>query len=111
MAKSDIKKLANLLVLLGGILGVVWGILALLNMPFTFGLPGIDLSVLGIFTAIILIILSFAVLATSGVVSIPMLKFDNNWVIILILGILVYIFGGGLPGILIIIGAILMVLA
>ncbi|TXT57735.1 MAG: conserved membrane protein of unknown function [Candidatus Thorarchaeota archaeon] len=113
MAKSDIKKLASLLILLGGLLGLLWGILAILS-PVTpiFVDPTSVLNLgLGIIGGVILIVLSLIVLASSGAVSIPALKFANNWIIMLILGVLIYIFGGGLPGILIILGAILMLLA
>jgi hypothetical protein len=107
---ADLKKIGQLLVLLGGIVGLLFGILMALNMGFVL-LPGVGLVgfIGSLVTGVILILLSLIVLATSGVVDIPALKFDNNWVVLLILGILMYIFGGDLGAILVIIGAILYV--
>ncbi len=107
---ADLKKIGQLLVLLGGIVGLLFGILIALNMGFVL-LPGVGLVgfIGGLVTGIVLILLSLIVLATSGAVDIPALKFDNNWIVLLILGILMYIFGGDLGAILVIIGAILYV--
>ncbi|MHA2377898.1 MAG: hypothetical protein ACXADO_08985 [Candidatus Thorarchaeota archaeon] len=107
---ADLKKIGELLVLLGGIVGLLFGILIALNMGPVL-LPGVGLVgfIGGLVTGVILILLSLIVLATSGVVDIPALKFDNNWVVLLILGILMYVFGGDLGAILVIIGAILYV--
>ena len=89
---ADLKKIGQLLVLLGGVVGLLFGILMALNMGFVL-LPGVGLVgfIGGLVTGVILILLSLIVLATSGVVDIPALKFDNNWVMLLILGILMYI--------------------
>jgi hypothetical protein len=111
MAKGQFTQIAKILVLVGGLLGLLYGVLQILGMGFAI-LPGLGLGLMlgGLITGIILIVLSLVVLATSEVVDIPALKMDNNWIIMLILGILLYVFGGGLPGILVIIGAILMFL-
>ncbi|UCH03841.1 MAG: hypothetical protein JSW05_09635 [Candidatus Thorarchaeota archaeon] len=107
---ADLKKIGQLLVLLGGIVGLLFGILIAMNMGFVL-LPGVGLVgfIGSLVTGVILILLSLIVLATSGAVNIPALKFDNNWIVLLILGILMYIFGGDLGAILVIIGAILYV--
>lgn len=107
---ADLKKIGQLLVLLGGIVGLLFGILITLNMGFVL-LPGVGLVgfIGSLVTGVILVLLSLIVLATSGAVNIPALKFDNNWIVLLILGILMYVFGGDLGAILVIIGAILYV--
>ncbi|MHA2601626.1 MAG: hypothetical protein AM324_005785 [Candidatus Thorarchaeota archaeon SMTZ1-83] len=107
---ADLKKIGQLLVLLGGIVGLLFGILIALNMGFVL-LPGVGLVgfIGSLVTGVILVLLSLIVLATSGAVNIPALKFDNNWIVLLILGILMYVFGGDLGAILVIIGAILYV--
>ncbi len=111
MVKSQTTKIGELLCLIGGLLGLLYGILQILGMGFAL-LPGLGIGGLlgGLITGIILIILSLVVLTTSGVINIPALKLEKNWIIMLILGILLYVFGGGLPGILVIVGAILMLL-
>lgn len=111
MSKSQTTKIAEILCLVGGLLGLLYGILQILGMGLAL-LPGLGLGGLlgGLISGIILLVLSLVVLATSGVVDIPALKMEKNWIIMLILGILLYVFGGGLPGILVIVGAILMLL-
>jgi hypothetical protein len=106
---ADFKEISKWLVLLGGILGILYGVLKMMNMGWgviTFPLFVLD----GLIMGIILIVLSLIVLATSGVVDIPALKFEYNWIVILILGILMWIFGGDLASVLVIIGAILLLL-
>jgi len=106
---ADLKEISKILVMLGGILGVIFGILKSLLIT-GWGWISFPLFALGgVVEGIILIIVSLIVLATSGVVKIPALKFDNNWIILLILGIVMWIFGGDLGSILVIVGAILLV--
>ncbi len=107
---SDLKEISKLLVLIGGILGLIYGILTLIDSPF--GLFGFNLigTLDGLIIGIIQILISLIVLATSGVVSISFLKFDSNWIVYLILGIVMVVVGLGLPGILVIIGAILLLI-
>lgn len=107
------NRLGEILAILGGLLGLLYGILDVLGWGFGI-LPSLGLglgSILGsVIIGIIVIIISLVILATSGVVNIPMLKMGQSWIIMIILGILLYVFGAGLPGILVIIGAILMLL-
>ena len=111
--KSSAKKLGELLVLCGGIISLLFGVLyvanlgALISFIPSFDLSGVFGTLTTIICGIILILLSLIVLATSGVVDIPALKLENSWVILLILGILMFVFGGSLGGILVIVGAIL----
>lgn len=108
MAKGGFKNIADILILLGGIVGIIQGILAIFNMNVgflhLFGGWG------GVVVGVILIVLSLIVLATSGKVNIKQLKAANNWIVYLILGILLALFDGELAGILVIIGAILLLL-
>jgi hypothetical protein len=107
---ADLKEVSKFFVVLGGILGVAFGILKSLSIT---GWEFISFPLLpleGFIEGIILIIVSLIVLATSGVVKIPALKFDNNWIILLILGIVMWVFSGGLASIFVIIGAILLVI-
>lgn len=109
MNMADLKEISKILVMLGGILGVIFGILKALLIT-GWGWVSFPLLALGgVVEGIILIFVSLIVLATSGIVKIPALKFDNNWVILLILGIVMWIFGGDLGSILVIVGAILLV--
>ncbi|MFW9800561.1 MAG: hypothetical protein ACFFD9_09000 [Candidatus Thorarchaeota archaeon] len=106
---ANLKKIGELLVVLGGIIGLLFGILIAAGIG-TYGLSLWGLGVLeALVEGIILVLLSLIVLATSGVLNIPALKFDNNWIVLLILGVLMLIVSGGVAAILVIIGAILYV--
>jgi len=105
---ADLKKIGELLVLLGGIVGLIEGILVVLGMGLTI-LPGLDFG-LGIIGGILGILFSLIALVNSGFIKIPALDFKNKWLVILIMGILMYLFASGFGGILVIIGAILLVL-
>ncbi|MFW9907051.1 MAG: hypothetical protein ACFFEF_00635 [Candidatus Thorarchaeota archaeon] len=107
---SDMKEIAKILFILGGVLGILFGILTMANM----GIRLISLEILGavgpLIYGIIQVLLGLIVLATSGVIKIPALKFESNWILYLIFGILMVIFGSDLAGILVIIGAILLLI-
>lgn len=112
LAKSQLQTIGEILVLIGAIVALIFGILEIIGLG-TFGLgiwsiggyfPGF-----GIIIGAILIIFSLITLATSGVIPFPW-KFEKNWIILLILGIVLLILGGGIGAILVIIGAILTLL-
>lgn len=111
--KTEIAKVGELLVLIGAILSLIFGILILLNYQIFM----IDIFNLGSLIAdflirlvvgIVLIILSLVTLATSGVIKFPY-KLEKNWIMLLILGIVLLVLGGSIGAILVIIGAILMI--
>jgi len=107
---SDLKKIGNLLILIGGIIGLIQGILLILGSPFSI-FPGLgDFGLGSLISGILLIIFSLIALASSGAVKISALNFGNSWIVVLIMGILMYVFGSDLGGILVIIGAILWLL-
>ena len=105
---ADLKEVSKFFVTVGGILGIAFGIMKALSIT-GWGWVSFPLFALGgVVEGIILIVVSLIVLATSGIAKIPALKFDNNWIILLILGIVMWIFGGDLGSILVIVGAILL---
>jgi hypothetical protein len=109
---SDLKKIGSLLVLIGGIIGLIEGILMILGAPF-YSWPGIGWSSFGlsnVIVGIIGILFSLIALVNSGSIKIKALEFGNKWLVVLIMGILMYLFSCGLGGILVIIGAILWLL-
>ena len=107
---ANMKEISKWLVILGGIVGLIEGILMILNMGISFiGLGGFIAGMNIIFGAIA-ILFSLVALATSGVVDIKALKMENNWIILLIVGILMFIFGANIGGVLVLIGAILLLL-
>jgi hypothetical protein len=104
----------QLLVVFGAIVTFVFGVLYLLNVGVgvTF-LPSLDLlGVLGTLNNLIigvsLIILSLVTLATFGVLNIPRIKLEKNLLVLFFLGVVAYLLGGTLGGVLVIIGSILM---
>jgi len=108
MNMADLKEISKILIMLGGILGLIFGILKVLLIG-GWGWVSFPLLALGgVVEGIILIIVSLIVLASSGVVKIPALAFANTAIVMLILGIVMWLFGGGLGSILVIVGAILL---
>lgn len=105
---GDLKKIGNILILLGGLIGLIEGILLILGLGIIF-LPSLSLFS-GIITGILAIIFALIALVNAGFVRISSLEFKNKWLVILIVGILLYIFGSQIGGILVIIGAILLVI-
>lgn len=108
---ADLKKIGDLLILLGGLIGLIQGILMVIGTPFTI-LPGLgtDFGLGPLIWGILAILFSLIALVNSGVIKISALEFSNKWLIVLIMGILMYLFSSGLGGVLVIIGAILLVL-
>jgi len=103
---SDIKKIGDILILIGGIVGLIEGILAILGWaPF---LPTIAWGWGGLIIGILGIIFSLIALVNSGTIKIKALEFKNKWLVVLIMGILMYLFASGLGGVLVIIGSLLL---
>jgi hypothetical protein len=107
---ADLKKIGDLLILLGGILGLVEGILTVLGIPFLVFLPTIMWGFSGLVIGILGILFSLIALVNSGTITIKALEFSNKWLIVLIMGVLMYAFSSRLGGALVIIGAILLLL-
>ena len=109
---ADLKKIGELLVLLGGIVGLIEGILLIVGYPIAI-LPGIgwsDFGIADLIVGILGILFSLIALVNSGFIKMKALEFKNKWIVILIMGILMYLFASRFGGILVIIGAILFLL-
>ncbi len=103
------KSTGELIVVIGGIIGLILGILTLLG--YSIGLGYHIGGMLGfLFAGILQILVSLVILATSGKINIKILKMEKNAIILLILGIILWIVGGDLGGLITIIGAIIMFL-
>lgn len=108
---ADTKQIGDLLVLIGALIGLLQGILLILNMGFTFFNPlGGYLG--GLVAGILAIIFSLIALVNSGFLKISALDFGktNKFIVVLIIGILMVLFASDIGGILVIIGAILWLL-
>lgn len=104
---ASMKEISKILVILGGIVGLLEGILGFLNIfSFGIGFGGAD-NLIGL---VIVIVMALIALATSGVVDIKALKMEFNFIILLIVGVAMAIFGGLIGGILVILGSILLLL-
>lgn len=108
---TELKKIGELLVLIGAIVALIFGILEIIGWG-TFGLGiwsvGSLFAGLGIILGILLIIFSLITLATSGAIPKFPIVLEKSWIMMLILGIILIILGGGIGALLVIIGAILM---
>ncbi len=107
---SDLHKIGDLLILIGGIIGLIEGILTVLGIAGLPFLPGWDFGLDGLIMGILGILFSLIALVNSGAIKISALNFGNKWLIVLVMGILMYLFTARLGGVLVIIGAILLLL-
>jgi len=107
---SDLHKIGDILILIGGIIGLIEGILTVLGLPYLAFLPYANFGLGGLITGILGIIFSLIALVNSGAIKIKALEFSNKWLIVLIMGILMYLFASGLGGILVIIGSLLLLI-
>lgn len=107
---ANMKEIAKIFAILGGLVGLLEGIvMAILPSPI-FGAGFLALILIGVVRGIIVIVLALIVLASSGIVDIPALKFDANWILFLILGIVMIILDATLGGILTLLSGILLLI-
>ena len=111
---ADLKKIGDLLVLLGALIGLIQGILWIIP-----GFDPIGLNLLGTYfvgmeliVGILAILFSLIALVNSGFIKIAALDFgkQNKFLVVLIIAILMIVFASDFGGILVLIGAILWVL-
>jgi hypothetical protein len=107
---SDIKKIGDILILLGGIVGLIEGILVILQMNYLAFLPYYHIfGTAGyLIEGVLGILFSLIALVNSGTIKIKALEFSNKWLVVLIMGILMYLFASGIGGVLVIIGSLLL---
>jgi len=104
---TSMKELSKIFVILGGLVGLLLGILDFLGI-FNLGIGWAGAN--NIVSLIVVIVMALIALATSGVIDIKALKMEFSFVILLIVGVVMAVFGGVLGGVLIIIGAILLLI-
>lgn len=112
---SNLSGIAKILAIIGGILSIFEGVMKILgksgigkvlDLSFLSFLAGLEGIVLGI----IAIIIGLLILISSGVVSSKKTSLGFNGVVLLILGILAFLFASELGGVLTIVAAVLMFL-
>lgn len=109
MKKKEIKNFGRILALIGVLVTLIFGILDVLQMPYHIAqFWGYSLGLL--VDGIILIILALVIFASYGLLNIS-LKFKVSWLMILIVAIVAYIFGGDLGALLLILSAIVYIIA
>lgn len=108
---ADLKKIGDLLVLLGAIVGIIEGLMLI------FQIPGLGFfnplgATLGIVAGVLGILFSLIALVNSGFIKISALDFgkQNKFIVVLIVAILMILFASNIGGILVLIGAILWML-
>jgi hypothetical protein len=108
--KKEIKNFGRILALLGAIVCIVWGILFIIGSPFHFVSFNLVPGLAAIIYGIVLIILGLIVLASYGIIDLST-KFKVSWVMLLIVGIIAFIFQGDLGALLLILAAIVYLIA
>ena len=111
---AELKKIGDILVLIGAIVGIIQGIWLLLGNA-AFG-SNLLLGVLGAAMAAVIgilgILFSLIALVNSGFLKISALDFGkkNKFLVVLIVGVLMVLFASDFGGLLVIIGAVLWLL-
>nr|MDO8111741.1 hypothetical protein [Candidatus Sigynarchaeota archaeon] len=98
-------KPADILIIIGGIVGLILGVLSIC----TISLWWIGHVVWSIIFGLIAVILCIGILDTYGIIPNSKLKFTKTWVVMLIVGLIIFAPTGNIGGLLVIIGAIMMI--
>ncbi|MGQ4892910.1 MAG: hypothetical protein ACP6IP_10590 [Candidatus Njordarchaeia archaeon] len=104
--KENMKTLTRILMILGAIFLVLIGLFYIFGVGFLTMLSFQGFAIGAIFSGIVLILIGVIILSSYGLLEIN-LKFEQNWLINLILGIIAFIFGGGIGALLVIVAAII----
>ncbi len=109
---ADLKKIGDILVLIGALIGILEGILSIIGPPLVNLLGDLLGALGGLVMGIIAILFSLIALVNSGFLKIKALDFGktNKFLVVLIIGVLMIVFASTLGGILVIVGAILWLL-
>jgi hypothetical protein len=107
---AKMKEISKWFVIIGGIVGLIEGVLRIMNSGFAVFSLDLYFAGMNLVFGAIAILLSLIALATSGIVDIKALKMEYNWVILLILGILIFICGSNIGGVFVLVGSILLLL-
>jgi len=108
---AELGKIGDILVLIGALIGLIQGILVFIP-DLGFGLGLIAWGDFGWLAGVCAILFSLIALVNSGFLKIAILDFGkkNKFIVVLIIGILMIVFGGDFGGLLVLIGAILWLL-
>ena len=109
------KSLPKLLAIIGGLIVVIFAVLSMIKLlgivldvdfwPHFWGY-----SINGWINAIIALVVGILILISTGTIKSSSTKVKFNGVTVLVLGILAFVFGDNLGGILVIIGGVLLLL-
>jgi hypothetical protein len=115
--KSDARKIGEVFIVFGGVIVLLFGVLYLLNFGslVRLGYWFVNLSdfIAGIgsfLQGIVLVALSLVVLDTCGAIKIPFFQLHYDWLVILVIGALMFLFGGHIGALIVIVGSILLLL-
>ncbi|MHA1638527.1 MAG: hypothetical protein ACTSUO_02065 [Candidatus Thorarchaeota archaeon] len=106
---ADLKKIGDILVLIGALIGLLEGILTILGASVVNVLGDLLGALGGLVMGIIAILFALIALVNSGFLKIKALDFGktNKFLIVLIVGVLMIVFASTIGGLLVVIGAIL----
>ena len=109
---ADLKKIGDILVLIGALVGLLEGILNISSASVVNVLGDLLGALGGLVMGIIAILFALIALVNSGFLKIKALDFGktNKFLIVLIIGVLMIVFASTIGGLLVVIGAILWLL-
>ena len=103
-SKSGLDTLVRILAILGALITILYGVLAIIGGALSilvFNIGGVPALIQGV----VIIFIGLIILASYGFIKIN-LSTTMHWLVLLILGIVAYVFGGGIGALLIILAGI-----
>jgi len=103
-SKSGLDTLVRILAILGALITILYGVLAIIGGALSilvFNIGGVPALIQGV----VIIFIGLIILASYGLIKIN-LSTTMHWLVLLILGIVAYVFGGGIGALLIILAGI-----
>lgn len=113
--KSDARIIGEAFILFGSIVAMIIGALFIVNFSsllrfgfWFFNLNGMVVGMGYVIQGVLLISLSLVVLDTCGSIKIPFIQLANDWVVILVLGVVMFLLGGHIGALIVVVGALLL---
>ena len=110
MASHRYEELVRVLNILGSLIAIVYGIVAILNVSLQFITPPSSPHFSTFFDGIVLIVLGIVSLTVFGVNKRKSVSYNSVWILLLVFGILMFWFGSAIGGLIVVLGGLLALL-
>ncbi len=113
--KSDARTIGEAFIVFGSVVGMLIGALFIVNFSsllrfgfWFFNLNDVLVGMGYIVQGVLLISLSLLILDTCGAIKIPFIQLEYNWLIVLLLGLVMFLLGGHIGALIVVTGALLL---